>query len=98
MMKENGDRLKRIVSAICAALFVVATALGIPISESLLNVGQPQQQKSGGGLGVSGECEEEIENIHIYGDISEQCKKELDKLNRRLHHIENLLKQGESKD
>lgn len=89
-MANEEDKLKRILSAICAALFVVATALGIPVSESLLNVGQPQQKK--GGMGISDECEAEIRDIPIYGDISKQCKEELVKLDRRVHHIESLCK------
>lgn len=90
-MANGDDKLKRIVSAVCAALFVVATALGIPVSESLLNVGQPQQKK-GSRLGITDECEAEIQDIPVYGDISKQCKEELEKLDRRIHHIESLCK------
>lgn len=86
----NEDKLKRIVSFLCAALFVVATALGIPVSESLLK----QQQKSSS-LDISDECEAEIEDIPVYGDISEPCRKEVKNLHRKLEHIEGLCSKEE---
>jgi hypothetical protein len=100
-MTNEGDMLKRIVSALCAVLFIVATALGIPISESLLEVGQqPQQPKKGGSsmLRISDECEEEIKDIPIYGGVSDACDKELEKLHKlheKLHRIEALDKEEE---
>lgn len=93
-MANEDDKLKRIVSAICAALFVVATMLGIPVSESLLNVGQPQQKK-GSRLSVSDACEAEIQDIPVYGDLSKQCKEELERLDRRVHRIESLCKMND---
>jgi hypothetical protein len=96
-MTNEGDMLKRIVSALCAVLFIVATALGIPISESLLEVGQqPQQPKKGGSsMRISDECEEEIKDIPIYGGVSDACDKELEKLHKKLHRIEALDKEEE---
>lgn len=93
---NNEDKLKKVMTLLCAALFVVATALGIPVSESLLNVGQQQQRGKGGSLRISDECEEEIKDIPIYGDVSEPCKKELTKLHRKIERVENLCREAEN--
>lgn len=90
---NEGDMPKRIVSALCAVLFIVATALGIPISESLLEVGQPK--KGGSSMRISDECEEEVKDIPIYGGVSDACDKELEKLHKKLHRIEALDKEEE---
>lgn len=81
------DRLKRVIAWLSALLFVIATALGVPLGDG---TGQKKNSKS---LTISDECEAEIKDIPIYGDISKQCKEELEKLDRRLHHVENLWKQ-----
>jgi len=80
------DKLKRVASMVAVILFIVATALGIPVSDSILKVGQ----RSGGSLGISDKCEEEVKNIPVFGDVSDQCKKEIKSLHRRVHHIESL--------
>jgi len=87
-MTEDG-KLKRIVAFVSAALFALATLLGIPISE---DVGR---KKSSINLSLSDDCEAEIKDIPIYGDISEPCEKELENLHRKVHHIENLTKDKE---
>lgn len=88
MMTEDG-KLKRIVAFVSAVLFALATLLGIPISE---DVGR---KKSSINLSLSDDCEAEIKDIPIYGDISEPCEKELENLHRKVHHIENLTKDKE---
>lgn len=86
MTEETKNKLQRVMSLICAALFIVATALGIPVSDSLLNVGQGR----GGSLDISDECEEEVKDIPVFGDVSDSCKKEIKNLHRKIHHIEDL--------
>ena len=87
-----GEKLQRVSSWIAVILFIVGTALGLPVSDTLLNVGQQQGKK---GLALSDDCEAEIKDIPIYGDISEPCEKELENLHRKIHHIENLTKDKE---
>lgn len=92
LIMDNEDKLKRVMTLLCAALFCVATALGIPVSDSLLKVGQKR-----GSLSVSEDCTAEIRDIPIYGDVSEACKKELSTLQRKLHYIENQCSKKEEK-
>jgi len=92
MMEETKNKLQRVMSLICAALFIVATALGIPVSDSLLKVGQGK----GGSLDISDECEAEVKDIPVFGDVSDYCKKEIKNLHRKIHHIEDLWNKEEN--
>ena len=79
------DKLKRAVAWLSALLFVIATALGVPLGDG---TGQKKNSKS---ITISDGCEAEVKDIPVYGDISEQCEEELTNLHRRLHHIVNKL-------
>jgi hypothetical protein len=91
MTTEDGkdDKLKRVTALITAVLFAIATALGIPISEDA------GRKRSSISLSLSDDCETEVKDIPIYGDISEPCEKELTNLLRRLNYIENSLRKDE---
>ena len=87
-----GEKLQRVSSWIAVILFIVGTALGLPVSDTLLNVGQQQGKK---GLALSDDCEAEIKDIPIYGDISEPCERELENLHRKIQYILNKDKREE---
>lgn len=84
--EDKDSKLKRVAALITAVLFAVSTALGIPISWGEKNEGHISSN-----LALSDDCEAEVKDIPIYGDISEPCEKELTNLHRRLHHITNKL-------
>lgn len=90
-----GQTIKRISSWIAVVLFLVGTALGLPVSDALLNVGQ---QGKRGGLDLSDDCEAEIKDIPIYGDISEPCERELENLHRKIEYIMKSLKYREKEE
>ena len=85
------EEVKRVAALITAVLFLVGTALGIPISGDEANNEGQEKRNSSINLALSDGCEAEVKDIPVYGDISEQCEEELTNLHRRLHHIVNKL-------